>query len=94
MVVQDLTWEASFPAPSAASSWPLADPVDGRVDLVRVSSRQAAERRSAHERRLAGIVETFAELGLDYVVLHTADPDGILRHFSTGRPRLLPEGRL
>ena len=70
---------------------PLADPVDGRVDLVRVSSRQAAERRSAHERRLAGIVETFAELGLDYVVLHTADPDGILTSFlDWSAARLLP----
>jgi uncharacterized protein (DUF58 family) len=95
VVVQDPTWEASFPVAVGGLVLPLADPVDGRVDLVRVSARQAAERRAVHERRLAGIVETFAELGLDYVVLHTADPDGILTSFlDWSAARLLPEGRL
>ena len=74
---------------------PLADPVDGRVELVRLSAEQARRRRDEHEARLAGIVGGFAELGFDPIVLHRAEPDTILTAFlDWSAARLLPEGRL
>jgi uncharacterized protein (DUF58 family) len=95
VVVQDPTWEASFPAAVGGLVLPVADPADGRTELVRLSTEQARLRRNAHERRLAGIVGVFAELGLDPIVLHSADPDVILTAFlDWSAARLLPEGRL
>jgi uncharacterized protein (DUF58 family) len=95
VVVQDPTWEASFPAAVGGLMLPLTDPVDGRTDLVRLSAEQARRRRDQHEARLAGIVGTFAELGLDPLVLQSADPDAILTAFlDWAAARLLPEGRL
>jgi uncharacterized protein (DUF58 family) len=95
VVVQDPTWEASFPAAAGGLVLPLADPVDGRTELVRLSAEQARERRDRHEARLAGIVGDFAELGLDAIVLHSADHDAILTAFlDWAAARLLPEGRL
>jgi uncharacterized protein (DUF58 family) len=95
VVVQDPTWEASFPVSVGGLVLPLADPVDGRTELVRLSVEQARLRRNEHEARLAGIVGAFAELGLDAIVLHSADQDAILTAFlDWAAARLLPEGRL
>jgi uncharacterized protein (DUF58 family) len=95
VIVQDPTWEASFPAAVGGLVLPLADPVDGRTELVRLSAEQARQRREEHEARLAGIVAAFAELGLDPIVLHSADQDAILTAFlDWAAARLLPEGRL
>jgi uncharacterized protein (DUF58 family) len=95
VVVQDPTWEASFPAAVGGLVLPIADPVDGRVELVRLSADQARERRDRHAARLAGIVGVFAELGLDAIVLHSGEQDAILTAFvDWAAARLLPEGRL
>jgi uncharacterized protein (DUF58 family) len=95
VVVQDPTWEASFPAAVGGLVLPLADPVTGRTELVRLSAERARLRRDEHEARLAGIVSAFAELGLDPIVLHSADQDAILTAFlDWAAGRLLPEGRL
>jgi uncharacterized protein (DUF58 family) len=95
VVVQDPTWEASFPVSVGRLVLPLADPVDGRTELIRLSAEQARLRRNQHEARLAGIVGAFAELGLDAIVLHSADQDAILTAFlDWAAARLLPEGRL
>jgi uncharacterized protein (DUF58 family) len=95
VVVQDPTWEASFPVSVGRLVLPLADPVDGRTELIRLSAEQARLRRNEHEARLAGIVGAFAELGLDAIVLHSADQDAILTAFlDWAAARLLPEGRL
>ena len=94
VVVQDTTWEASFPEEVGGLVVPVADPVDGRTELVRISRNQARRRRAEHEERLVGIVGTLAELGLDPVVLHTAAPDAILTVFlDWAAGRLLPQGR-
>ena len=38
IVVQDPTWEASFPVSVGRLVLPLADPVDGRTELIRLSA--------------------------------------------------------
>jgi uncharacterized protein (DUF58 family) len=94
VVVQDPTWEASFPTAVGGLVVPVTDPADGRTELVRISREQARRRKVEHEERLASIVGTFAELGLDPVVLHTADDDAVLTVFlDWAAGRLLPQGR-
>jgi uncharacterized protein (DUF58 family) len=94
VVVQDPTWEASFPAAVGRLVLPLADAVTGQTELVRLSAEQARQRRNEHEARLAADVAAFAELGLDPIVLHSADHDAILTAFlDWAAGRLLPEGR-
>ena len=94
VVMQDPTWEASFPAEAGGVVLPLADPATGEHSLVRLSPEEARERRSAHEARVEGLVRALAELGLDPVRLHTADPEGILAAFlAWAAARLTPTGR-
>jgi uncharacterized protein (DUF58 family) len=95
VVVQDPTWEASFPAEVGGLVLPVAQPAGGRAELVRISPDEARSRRDEHELRLQHIVGTFAEVGLDPVVLHTADHDAALTVFlDWAAARLLPEGRV
>jgi hypothetical protein len=95
VVVQDPTWEASFPAAVGGLVLPIADPGGGGPELVRLSPEEARRRRGEHEGRLRDIVGTFAELGLDPVVLQTSDVDAVLTAFlDWAAVRLLPEGRL
>jgi hypothetical protein len=95
VVVQDPTWEASFPVEVGGLVVPVAEPGGDRAELVRISPEEARSRRDEHHARLQGIVGTFAELGLDPVVLHTADHDALLTVFlDWAAARLLPEGRV
>jgi len=73
VLVQDPTWEQSFPAVSGFML-PLPRP-------VRLTRREAHERRSANEQRLAGLLETFAEVEIDPVVLSGADAVEVLDAF-------------
>jgi Protein of unknown function DUF58 len=75
VVVQDGLWERSFPD-IAGVTVPLAD-LDGNVRPVRLSAAEAAARREANEARFAEIVGRLEDLGLEPVVLDTADPDAI-----------------
>jgi uncharacterized protein DUF58 len=75
IVVQDRTWEQSFPAIGGVSV-PVAD-VGGAVRTVRLSRREAGARREANEARFAGIVSALEDLGLEPIVLETADPEAI-----------------
>lgn len=72
VVVQDPRWDASFPD-VAGCPLPLADE-RGRARVVRLGAREVADRREAHERRLAGLLEGFSALGLDWVQLGSDDP--------------------
>ncbi len=76
VVIQDPTWEQSFPAVGGIAV-PIVEPRTGAVALVRMSRRQAAKRREANERRLADLLVDFAALGLQAVVLGTSEPDAI-----------------
>ena len=80
VVVQDPTWEQSFPD-VAGVVVPVADPRDGGVRLVRLSRREVAARRTANEARLRELLEELTSLGLEPVLLGTSDPHEIDRAF-------------
>ena len=94
VVIQDPTWEASFPADAGGLVLPVADPVTGRHGLVRLGRADALARRRANEERLAALLAAFADLGLDPVRLETADEDRVLAAFlEWAAARLAPLGR-
>ena len=88
VVIQDPLWEQSFPLLSSVVV-PVADPADGRVRSVRVGGREAQARRRAHEARLAGLLETLADLDLDPIVLGHDDPVAIHAEFEAWADRRL-----
>jgi hypothetical protein len=79
VVVQDRTWEQSFPD-IAGVSMPIAD-VTGAVRSVRLTAAEARARREANEARFARIVEALEDLGLEPVVLDSADPEAVFEAF-------------
>ena len=80
VIVQDPTWEQSFPDIGGVVA-PIADPADGRVRDVRLSASEARREKSANEQRLRGLVARFSRLGLDPVLLGTSDELEVLRRF-------------
>ncbi len=80
VVIQDPTWEQSFPEASGILV-PLADPRSGRVTEVRLSEREALGRRQANERRLRELIGGFRDLGLDPVLISSSDRDTTLSAF-------------
>ena len=94
VVVQDPTWEASFPpiggVPASFSS------VSGdRLLPIRLTAAEAAERRAENEDRRAMLLDGFAALGLDHVEVSTDDPVGIHTAFLRwAEDRLIHGGRL
>jgi hypothetical protein len=94
VIVQDPTWEASFPVETGGLVLPLVDAGTGTPSLVRLTTEDARARRSAHESRLARLVGGLAELGLDPIRLTCSDPDAILAAFvAWATARLAPAGR-
>jgi hypothetical protein len=75
-VLQDPTWEQSFPDISGICV-PLADP-NGRLRPALLTKREAVRRRDENEARFAAIVERLEDLGLEPVPLGTSDPDAVL----------------
>jgi Protein of unknown function DUF58 len=73
VVVQDPTWEQSFP-PVSGFLLPLDQP-------VRLTRGEAEARREANERRLAAMLETFAVHEVDPVLLSSAAPVDVLAAF-------------
>jgi uncharacterized protein (DUF58 family) len=82
VVLQDPVWEQSFP-PVGGLVVPFADPARGRVHKVRLSRREAEERRRANEARLERLLADFRSLGLDAVVVGDAAPQAVLAQFTT-----------
>jgi uncharacterized protein (DUF58 family) len=73
VIVQDPTWEQSFP-PVSGFVLPLGRP-------VRLTRLEADERKEANERRLLDLLETFAAAEVDPVLLSSAEPVEILDAF-------------
>jgi uncharacterized protein YjiS (DUF1127 family) len=73
VIVQDATWEQSFPAVSGFLL-PLEKP-------VRLMRREVEQRREANERRLAELAETFGSLEIDPVLLSSAEPLDVFSSF-------------
>jgi uncharacterized protein (DUF58 family) len=77
VVVQDPTWEQSFPIVPAVIL-PLVDPASGEIVDVRLSRREANERRQANQERSAALLAGFRSLGIEPVLIGTSDPDEIM----------------
>jgi uncharacterized protein (DUF58 family) len=86
VVVQDPTWEASFPD-VAGVVLPIADPVSGRTAGVRLTAREVRERRAANERRAQDLREQLRALGADFVALGAADPVAVDAAFAAWAAR-------
>jgi len=81
VVLQDPTWERSFPDVSG-SSIPVVLPRTGRLTFIRVTRREAVERRRRNEERWQALMASFAVLDLEPVILSTSDPGRILEAFT------------
>jgi uncharacterized protein DUF58 len=80
VVIQDSVWEQSFPD-VASVVIPLAEPRSGRTRLVRLSRREARDRRAANEARTQETIAELEALGLEPIVLTTSDRDEIFTRF-------------
>ena len=80
VVIQDPTWERSFPDAHGVAL-PIVDAATGRRELLRLSAREVAERRDAHEARAAAIVDGFHALRIEPVSITSADPEHVLDAF-------------
>ena len=80
VVIQDPVWEQSFPDVGSVVV-PVVDPARGGVRPVRLSAREARERREANEARLARLLDEFAALGFDPLLLGTDEPAAIDQAF-------------
>ncbi len=76
VVIQDPVWERSWPDISGVGV-PVAGPDGGRTELVRLSRRQATERRVEHEARYAKLLAELESLGLRPVELGASDPAAV-----------------
>jgi len=72
VLVQDPTWERSFPDVGSIVL-PLADPRDGRALDIYVSRREARARRTANELRRSDLLCWLTSLGLEPVVIESSD---------------------
>lgn len=80
VVIQDPVWERSFPDVGGVSV-AYADPRTGRAAPVRLSHRDAACLRAAHEGRWEGLVRGFRTLGIEPVPVHSHEPGDVLGSF-------------
>ena len=76
VVVQDPTWEQSFPL-VAGIVLPIRDPLSGRVADLYVRGRDARHRRTMNEQRRAALLARFRRFGFDPVLIDAADPTRI-----------------
>ena len=87
VVVQDPTWEQSFPDVRGVVV-PFADPATGAVAPTRFSGREVVELAQAHERRLDRTLRTFRHLGFDPVVVESEDAFAPLAAWAARRQAL------
>jgi uncharacterized protein (DUF58 family) len=81
VVVQDPTWEQSFPVGVAGVSVAFAGASGGRVREAWLSPRAAASLRREHEQRLTALLHRFRRLDLDPVLVGTVDAAAITARF-------------
>jgi hypothetical protein len=80
VVIQDPTWEQSFPDVRGIVV-PLRDPDTGRAVPVRLRAKEIAARREENEGRLVDLVTDFRALDLDPIVISSSDPSELLAAF-------------
>jgi len=77
VVIQDPTWEQSFPEVSGIVV-PLREPRTGRVTPVRLRKKEVVARRARNEERLSQLSEMFRFLDIDPIVVSSNDRSVIL----------------
>jgi uncharacterized protein (DUF58 family) len=80
VVVQDPLWERSFPE-AGGVVLPVAGATGGRVRPVRLTRREAAERRRVHEERFEALLERLFVLDVEPVVIASSADDDVLDAF-------------
>jgi hypothetical protein len=80
VVIQDPTWEQSFPDIGGISV-PLRDAESGRTVHVRLKRSEIDVRRRANEERVANLLTQFQELDLDPILVSSSEPAEILASF-------------
>src|SRR5262249_29878216 len=80
VIVQDPVWEQSFPLLGGVLV-PVSDAEGSEVLGVRLSDRQATERREANEERLRRLRDELTLLGIDQVLLSDSSAAEIHRAF-------------
>jgi uncharacterized protein (DUF58 family) len=80
VVLQDPTWERSFPDVPGVLL-PFVDIETRARRPVRLTRKETSARRQTHEERYVQLVRRFRRAGMDPVTLDDANPDGIHRAF-------------
>lgn len=80
IVIQDPVWERSFPDVSGIVV-PLRDPRTRRVVDVRLTKKEAADRRRANEERFLALLDELLVLDLDPIIVSSSDPAELLASF-------------
>jgi uncharacterized protein (DUF58 family) len=80
VVIQDPTWEQSFPDVSGVVL-PLRDPRTRRLVPVRLTRKEARLRRAANEARTAELIERFRLLDIDPVLVSSSERGEVLEPF-------------
>ena len=80
VVIQDPTWEQSFPDVSGIVV-SLRDPRTGRIVPVRLRAREVAARRAANEERTRDLLETFRVTDVDPILVSSSDPAEVFAPF-------------
>jgi hypothetical protein len=80
VVIQDPTWEQSFPA-AGPVVLPIVDPDDGAVSQVRLRRSEARAERERRERSRRELLDEISAFGLDPVLVDRADHHGIAEAF-------------
>lgn len=90
VVIQDPTWERSFPDVSGIAI-PYADPSSGETGRVRLSRREVRARREENERRYLDLLASLEEIGLEPLPLERSDGPGVHATFIDWAERRLAE---
>lgn len=80
VVLQDRVWEQSFPDVGGVAV-PVVDPRTGRREVLRLTAGEARRRRELNELRFARLLDVFAEVGVDPVLLGSSEPAEVLGSF-------------
>jgi uncharacterized protein (DUF58 family) len=80
VVIQDPVWERTFPEVGGVTI-PYADPTTGRIVPVRLTVKEAAQRREQNEGRWEQLVRDFRSLGTEPVAVTSHDLGGVLDSF-------------
>lgn len=80
VLIQDPTWEQTFPDVGGVTL-PVVDAERGGAGTIRLTRGRARELRERRERRFSRLLADFASLGVEAVVVASADEEAVLQAF-------------